>query len=575
MLGCSFNFGKEQTMWQITVGGGREAMRAAGAVVGLGFLGSGAMAQPQHYVLDDAERVTSIEHVEKTSDGGYILTGKIAVLGPNRVPLPSDVWIAKYTGNDVLQWEQSIGVANIEDAGIHVQEVPAGGYVVAFRTDSPGNNRDQGLVRLTPAGGLVWSRTYLASYDTFDKTDFAVRVAGANLVLVGSVQQAVNQPNFATLHSISLATGNPIIQSVWNAGAVRLEAFTDIRVLPGGNWLVCGNAVIPQSPAGPEHRRAMVMVFNPNTGGVLWANTYGPTPLNQNSFAFSSATGLALAPNGTDFLLNGDVSAEIPSLDVPRGLGPVPTRFIDGLYVMRGAIGGGAQVWYSVLEQTSAASSAVLMPRNQPFVAGSRPFGDGDQNGIVYGFDFGTGLATDKNSYAPVEGQFTRNNAFATLAEVTRADGRFWLPAGRLLRVFQGDGAYLARADGNGFADCFVFDPNLINTRLDEPRGFLQPANTLVQGNNEFVNMLSDPNVPQLAIACEVVPCGPADVGSEGGAEGPDGVLDNNDFIVFIGYFFAMDPRADLGSTGGAVGSDGVWDNNDFIVFINFFFEGC
>jgi hypothetical protein len=72
--------------------------------------------------------------------------------------------------------------------------------------------------------------------------------------------------------------------------------------------------------------------------------------------------------------------------------------------------------------------------------------------------------------------------------------------------------------------------------------------------------------------------CGPADIGGEGGAETPDGILDNNDFVVFINLFFSSDAGADLGSEGGAIGSDGSFDNNDFIVFIvfiQFFFEGC
>ena len=71
------------------------------------------------------------------------------------------------------------------------------------------------------------------------------------------------------------------------------------------------------------------------------------------------------------------------------------------------------------------------------------------------------------------------------------------------------------------------------------------------------------------------LPCGPADVGSAGGVAGADGLLDNNDFIVFINNFFAQAPSADVGIQGGLPGADGQWDNNDFIVFINQFFGGC
>ncbi|MFT3684096.1 MAG: GC-type dockerin domain-anchored protein [Phycisphaerales bacterium] len=72
-----------------------------------------------------------------------------------------------------------------------------------------------------------------------------------------------------------------------------------------------------------------------------------------------------------------------------------------------------------------------------------------------------------------------------------------------------------------------------------------------------------------------IVACGPADIGQQGGVEGADGHLDNNDFIVFINRFFFNNPLADIGTTGGLPGSDGHLDNNDFIAFINYFFTGC
>jgi len=69
-------------------------------------------------------------------------------------------------------------------------------------------------------------------------------------------------------------------------------------------------------------------------------------------------------------------------------------------------------------------------------------------------------------------------------------------------------------------------------------------------------------------------PC-PADLGTQGGVQGSDRVLDNNDFVVFIDLFFAGLPAADVGAQGGVHGSDGAFDNNDFVVFIDLFFAGC
>jgi hypothetical protein len=69
--------------------------------------------------------------------------------------------------------------------------------------------------------------------------------------------------------------------------------------------------------------------------------------------------------------------------------------------------------------------------------------------------------------------------------------------------------------------------------------------------------------------------CGASDIGRNGGIEGHDGLLNNNDFIVFVARFFANDMRADVGRAGGLGGSDGLLDNNDFIAFITTFFAGC
>jgi trimeric autotransporter adhesin len=76
-------------------------------------------------------------------------------------------------------------------------------------------------------------------------------------------------------------------------------------------------------------------------------------------------------------------------------------------------------------------------------------------------------------------------------------------------------------------------------------------------------------------IAVTIPPCGRADIAGEGAAAGADGLLDNNDFVAFIQFFFDGDARADLGSEGAAPVADGLFDNNDFVVFIDAFFQGC
>jgi hypothetical protein len=104
-------------------------------------------------------------------------------------------------------------------------------------------------------------------------------------------------------------------------------------------------------------------------------------------------------------------------------------------------------------------------------------------------------------------------------------------------------------------------------------RGTFGPVFTVTPSANPAVRQLNlRTNLTDIA---RISPCGAADLGSQGGAEGFDRLLDNNDFIVFIQLFFAGNARADLGAEGGAPGPDTLFDNNDFIVFIQEFFAGA
>lgn len=92
-------------------------------------------------------------------------------------------------------------------------------------------------------------------------------------------------------------------------------------------------------------------------------------------------------------------------------------------------------------------------------------------------------------------------------------------------------------------------------------------------GVNVVRNVLGEVSTEVSGIA-EVRARRMADVGCQGGLLGPDGSLDNNDFIAFISAFFAQSVLADTGASGGVPGADSSWDNNDFIVFIGWFFSG-
>ena len=74
------------------------------------------------------------------------------------------------------------------------------------------------------------------------------------------------------------------------------------------------------------------------------------------------------------------------------------------------------------------------------------------------------------------------------------------------------------------------------------------------------------------SVCASIVPPCLADIA--GGASGPDGIVDGNDFIAFINAFGAGDVQADVAG-GASGGPDGIVDGSDFIAFINAFGAGC
>ena len=115
-------------------------------------------------------------------------------------------------------------------------------------------------------------------------------------------------------------------------------------------------------------------------------------------------------------------------------------------------------------------------------------------------------------------------------------------------------------------------DLNLVATGIV---GTMTEARDIANSGLIVGNCESGLGVTQAVLLYPLPPACAGDVGSAGGEVGADGVLDNNDFIVFINWFFEQDGRADVGVAGGEHGHDGLFDNNDFIAYIDSFFAGC
>jgi len=94
--------------------------------------------------------------VDKTNDGGYIVTGYTRSFGTGK----KDLWLLKIDAEGELQWDKTFGGPE-DDVGMSVVHAVDGGYVVAGRTASFGAGGDDiWLLRVDDDGEEVWNTTF-------------------------------------------------------------------------------------------------------------------------------------------------------------------------------------------------------------------------------------------------------------------------------------------------------------------------------------------------------------------------------------------------------------------------------
>ncbi len=94
-------------------------------------------------------------HVQQTSDGGFILTGMVELTGGN-----TDLVLLKTDENGNEEWTQYYGASGYEE-GSSVQQTTDGGYIITGITDSVGSGQgDIWLIKTDSSGNTVWDYTF-------------------------------------------------------------------------------------------------------------------------------------------------------------------------------------------------------------------------------------------------------------------------------------------------------------------------------------------------------------------------------------------------------------------------------
>jgi gliding motility-associated-like protein len=256
------------------------------------------------------------QSIEQTENGGYLVAGWSNssdgdVSGNND---DSDYWIVKLDKNGQLEWENSLGGSDSEEA-YDIEQTEDGGYVVAGVSASSdgdvGGNKgeeDYWIVKLDKTGQLEWENNLGGSgldraWSIEQTQDGGFVVAGESKSSDGDVSGNKGEEDYWIVKLDE--TG----QLEWenNLGGSREDRARSIEQTEDGGFIVAGLSKSSDGDVGENNGEGDYWIVKLNANGQLdWENSFGGSKFDQaSSIQQTEDDGYVVA--GESQSSNGDV----------------------------------------------------------------------------------------------------------------------------------------------------------------------------------------------------------------------------------------------------------------------------
>lgn len=203
-------------------------------------------------------------NLEKTSDGGYLITGYTTSYGSGM----NDGWIIKVDSQGNIQWSQTFGGSG-SDATLQGIQTSDGGYAFTGYTNSSGAGKaDLWLVKISSTGSLEWDKTYGG---IFDECGYAlVQTSDGGYTIVGETASYGSSGHAGDVWLLKVdSEGNKLWSQTYGGSAE--DAGWDLIQTSDGGYAITGYTYSKSSDGSSD-----VWLIKTDSDGVLqWDQTFG------------------------------------------------------------------------------------------------------------------------------------------------------------------------------------------------------------------------------------------------------------------------------------------------------------
>lgn len=262
-------------------------------------------------------------NVLQTPDGGYIIVGwTTSVDGDVAGSHGADMWVLKLSAAGDLIWQKPLGGSHSE-MGYCIRKTFDGNYIIAGATSSDDGDvatnhgsYDFWLVKLSPAGDLIWEKTYGGTGSDYGMA--VEQTSDGGYIITGMTGS--NNGDVSGSHSVGFYSDvwvikvNSVGTMEWQKcyGGTLDERALNIKQTPDGGyifaaWSTSPNGDITDHHTGTQYDNDYWVVKINATGSIEWQKSIGGAANDRPSRLLIAPDGgyiVAGSTNSTD----GDVT---------------------------------------------------------------------------------------------------------------------------------------------------------------------------------------------------------------------------------------------------------------------------